>query len=69
MDEKQSRIPENAQPRVLSMDSGNFSVVSKGDAPRMTMSGDELKPVLVHATSDSISAVSVGDVSNWYNGK
>ncbi|XP_013137007.1 PREDICTED: dystrophin, isoform E-like [Papilio polytes] len=69
VDEKQSRIPENAQPRVLSMDSGNFSVVSKGDAPRMTMSGDELKPVLVHATSDSISAVSVGDVSNWYNGK
>ncbi|XP_013163231.1 PREDICTED: uncharacterized protein LOC106114529 [Papilio xuthus] len=69
VEEKQSRIPDmNTQPRVLSMDSGNFSVVSKQtDVPRMTMSGDELKPVVVHATSDSISAVSVGDVSNWYN--
>ncbi|CAH2042641.1 unnamed protein product, partial [Iphiclides podalirius] len=71
VDEKHSKVPENPknQPRVLSMDSGNFSVVSKQTDSQnlLTMSGDALKPVVVHATSDSISTVSMNDMSNWYN--
>ncbi|CAH0713132.1 unnamed protein product, partial [Brenthis ino] len=69
VDEKQSKITENVnQPRVLSMDSGNFSVASKPESQNLlTMSGDALKPVVVHATSDSISSVSMNDMSNWYN--
>ncbi|XP_075980911.1 dystrophin-related protein 2-like [Anticarsia gemmatalis] len=69
VDEKQSKVPEiKNQPRVLSLDSGNFSVVSKHESQNlMTMSGDALRPVVVHATSDSISTVSMNDISNWYN--
>ncbi|XP_026495474.1 dystrophin-like [Vanessa tameamea] len=70
VDEKQSKVTDNIknQPRVLSMDSGNFSVASKPDSQNLlTMSGDALKPVVVHATSDSISTVSMNDMSNWYN--
>ncbi|XP_059059649.1 dystrophin-related protein 2-like [Achroia grisella] len=70
VEEKQSKLVDlKNQPRVLSMDSGNFSVVSKqADSNNlMTMSGDALKPVVVHATSDSISTVSMNDISNWYN--
>ncbi|XP_023947768.2 dystrophin [Bicyclus anynana] len=69
VDEKQSKVTENVnQPRVLSLDSGNFSVTDKPDGQNlMTMSGDALKPVVVHATSDSISTVSMNDMSNWYN--
>ncbi|CAH0590066.1 unnamed protein product [Chrysodeixis includens] len=67
--EKQSKLPEiKNQPRVLSLDSGNFSVVSKQESQNLlTMSGDALKPVVVHATSDSISTVSMNDISGWYN--
>ncbi|CAH2089783.1 unnamed protein product [Euphydryas editha] len=68
--EEKSKVTENIknQPRVLSMDSGNFSVTSKPDSQNLlTMSGDALKPVVVHATSDSISTVSMNDMSNWYN--
>ncbi|XP_045527256.1 dystrophin-like [Pieris brassicae] len=64
IDEKQAKLTNLNQPRVLSMDSGNFSVASKHD--QVTMSGDALKPV-VQVTSDSISAVSMNDMSNWYN--
>ncbi|XP_053615054.1 dystrophin-like [Plodia interpunctella] len=71
LDDKQSKVSDTMknQPRVLSMDSGNFSVVSKHTDSQnlMTMSGDALKPVVVHATSDSISTVSMNDISNWYN--
>ncbi|CAK1584806.1 unnamed protein product [Parnassius mnemosyne] len=71
VDEKQSKMPENPknQPRILSMDSGNFSVISKQTDTQnlLTMSGDALKPIVVHATSDSISTVSMNDMSNWYN--
>ncbi|XP_050352163.1 dystrophin-like [Nymphalis io] len=70
VDEKQSKVIDNIknQPRVLSMDSGNFSVASKPDSQNLlTMSGDALKPVVIHATSDSISTVSMNDMSNWYN--
>lgn len=69
--EKQSKVSDiKSQPRVLSLDSGNFSVVSKPESQNLlTMSGDALKPVVVHATSDSISTVSMNDISNWYNGK
>ncbi|CAB3242422.1 unnamed protein product [Arctia plantaginis] len=69
VDEKQSKVTDiKNQPRVLSLDSGNFSVVSKHESQNlMTMSGDALKPVVVHATSDSISTVSMNDISNWYN--
>lgn len=70
--EEKPKVTENIknQPRVLSMDSGNFSVTSKPDSQNLlTMSGDALKPVVVHATSDSITTVSMNDVSNWYNGK
>ncbi|KAJ8717431.1 hypothetical protein PYW08_005830 [Mythimna loreyi] len=67
--EKQSKVTDiKTQPRVLSLDSGNFSVVSKPESQNLlTMSGDALKPVVVHATSDSISTVSMNDISNWYN--
>ncbi|KAF9794319.1 hypothetical protein SFRURICE_019042, partial [Spodoptera frugiperda] len=67
--EKQSKVTDiKSQPRVLSLDSGNFSVVSKPESQNLlTMSGDALKPVVVHATSDSISTVSMNDISNWYN--
>ncbi|XP_022816512.1 dystrophin-like [Spodoptera litura] len=67
--EKQSKVADiKSQPRVLSLDSGNFSVVSKPESQNLlTMSGDALKPVVVHATSDSISTVSMNDISNWYN--
>ncbi|KAJ8718087.1 hypothetical protein PYW07_006017 [Mythimna separata] len=67
--EKQSKVTDSkTQPRILSMDSGNFSVVSKPESQNLlTMSGDALKPVVVHATSDSISTVSMNDISNWYN--
>lgn len=69
VDEKQSKVTEiKNQPRVLSLDSGNFSVVSKHESQNlMTMSGDALRPVVVHATSDSISTVSMNDISSWYN--
>ncbi|XP_045501544.1 dystrophin-like [Colias croceus] len=70
VDEKQAKLTENIknQPRILSMDSGNFSVTSKHESQNLlTMSGDALKPIVVHATSDSISAVSMSDMSNWYN--
>ncbi|KAM3956685.1 uncharacterized protein ACR2FA_009335 [Aphomia sociella] len=70
VEEKQSKVTDvKNQPRVLSMDSGNFSVVSKQAESHnlMTMSGDALKPVVVHTTSDSISTVSMNDISNWYN--
>ncbi|XP_026763351.1 dystrophin-like [Galleria mellonella] len=70
IEEKQSKVAEfKNQPRVLSMDSGNFSEVSKHteSLKLMTMSGDALKPVVIHATSDSISTVSMNDISNWYN--
>ncbi|XP_045777553.1 dystrophin-1-like [Maniola jurtina] len=70
VDGKQSKVTENSknQPRVLSLDSGNFSVADKPDSQHLlTMSGDALKPVVVHATSDSISTVSMNDMSNWYN--
>ncbi|CAG5030032.1 unnamed protein product [Parnassius apollo] len=71
VDEKQSKLPKNPknQPRILSMDSGNFSVISKQTDSQnlLTMSGDALKPIVVHATSDSISTVSMNDMSNWYN--
>lgn len=50
------------------MDSGNFSVTSKPDQNLLTLSGDALKPVVIHATSDSISSVSMNDMSNWHNG-
>ncbi|XP_048483681.1 dystrophin-1 [Plutella xylostella] len=74
-EEKQSRITDNpkTQPRVLSLDSGNFSVVSKQTSDReesnnlLTVTSDGLKPVASHATSDSISTVSMNDISNWYN--
>ncbi|CAG9795534.1 unnamed protein product [Diatraea saccharalis] len=70
LDEKQSKVTDNmkTQPRVLSLDSGNFSVVSKQTDSQnlLTMSGDALKPVVVHTTSDSISTVSVNDISHWY---
>lgn len=71
VDEKQSKVTDiKNQPRVLSLDSGNFSVVSKHESQNlMTMSGDALRPVVVHATSDSISTVSMNDISNWYNGE
>lgn len=68
IEEKQSQVTDKAQPRVLSLDSGNFSVTSKHDN-LLTMSGDALKPVVVHATSDSISTVSMRDISSWHNGK
>ncbi|XP_049876859.1 uncharacterized protein LOC126374330 isoform X2 [Pectinophora gossypiella] len=68
---KQSKVNDmlKTQPRVLSLDSGNFSVTSKqADTQNLlTMSGDALKPIVVHATSDSISTVSMNDISNWYN--
>ncbi|XP_039758913.1 dystrophin-like [Pararge aegeria] len=70
VEDKQSKVTENtkSQPRVLSLDSGNFSVTDKPDSQNLlTMSGDALKPVVVHATSDSISTVSMNDMSNWYN--
>lgn len=69
VDEKQSKVTTDTnQPRVLSLDSGNFSVASKHESQNlMTMSGDALKPVVVHATSDSISTVSMNDISTWYN--
>ncbi|XP_068620266.1 dystrotelin-like isoform X2 [Battus philenor] len=71
MDKKSLKVSEDlkTQPRVLSMDSGNFSVVSKQTDGQnlLTMSGDALKPIVVHATSDSISSVSMNCVSNWYN--
>ncbi|XP_013193519.1 dystrotelin [Amyelois transitella] len=71
LEDKQSKVTETMknQPRVLSMDSGNFSVVSKQTDSQnlMTMSGDALRPVVVHATSDSISTVSMNDITNWYN--
>ncbi|GBP27259.1 hypothetical protein EVAR_77273_1 [Eumeta japonica] len=70
--DKESKVTEKLrnQPRVLSLDSGNFSVASKQtmeEQPLMTVSGDALKPVVVHATSDSISTVSMNDISTWYN--
>ncbi|XP_041984755.1 dystrophin-like [Aricia agestis] len=65
VDDKQSKVTESNQPRVLSMDSGNFSVVSKPDN-LLTVSGDALKPVVVHA-SDTIATVSMNDMSNWYH--
>lgn len=56
------------QPRVLSLDSGNFSVVSKNpDEALMVVSGDAMKPVVVQTTTDSISTVSMNDISFWYN--
>ncbi|KAI5642957.1 EF hand domain-containing protein [Phthorimaea operculella] len=70
IEEKQTKVTENlkTQPRVLSLDSGNFSVSSKQTSQNLlTMSGDALKPVVVHTTSDSISTVSMNDISNWYN--
>ncbi|KAL4703095.1 hypothetical protein ACJJTC_018132 [Scirpophaga incertulas] len=69
VDNKQSKVTDNlkCQPRVLSLDSGNFSVVSKPESQNLlTVSGDALKPVVVHATSDSISTVSMNDISHWY---
>ncbi|XP_026320706.1 dystrophin [Hyposmocoma kahamanoa] len=66
IEEKQSQVTDKAQPRVLSLDSGNFSVTSKHDN-LLTISGDALKPVVVHATSDSISTVSMRDISSWHN--
>ncbi|KAG6454853.1 hypothetical protein O3G_MSEX008907 [Manduca sexta] len=66
--ETQSKVTDKNQPRVLSLDSGNFSVVSKQESHNlMTMSGDALKPVVVHATSDSISTVSMNDISTWHH--
>ncbi|KAJ0173963.1 hypothetical protein K1T71_010109 [Dendrolimus kikuchii] len=69
--DKESKVNENLknQPRVLSLDSGNFSVVSKQTDSQnlLTVSGDALKPIVVHTTSDSISSVSMNDISNWYN--
>ncbi|XP_063626484.1 dystrophin [Cydia splendana] len=61
--DKRSKLSQ--APRVLSLDSGNFSVMSKQE-PLVTVSGDALKPVMVHK-SDSISTVSMKDISNWYN--
>jgi hypothetical protein len=73
VEDKQSKVTDNikSQPRVLSLDSGNFSVVSKQtENPNLlTMSGDALKPLVVHATSDSISTVSMNDISHWYIGE
>lgn len=73
VEEKQSKVTDNMknQPRVLSLDSGNFSVTSKQAESQnlMTVSGDALKPVVVHATSDSISTVSMNDISHWHNGE
>lgn len=68
VEQKQAIVNLN-QPRVLSMDSGNFSVNSKHENQLMTTSGDALKPIVIHATSDSISAISMNDMTNWYNGK
>ncbi|PZC83054.1 hypothetical protein B5X24_HaOG208527 [Helicoverpa armigera] len=67
--EKQSKVTDvKNPPRVLSLDSGNFSAASKRDSQNLlTMSGDALKPVVVHATSDSISTVSMNDISSWHN--
>ncbi|XP_063366788.1 dystrophin [Cydia amplana] len=61
--DKRSKLSQ--APRVLSLDSGNFSVMSKQE-PLVTVSGDALKPVMVHK-SDSISTVSMRDISSWYN--
>ncbi|CAK1553054.1 unnamed protein product [Leptosia nina] len=68
VDEKQAKMTENLknQPRVLSMDSGNFSVTSKHENQVLSMTGDALKPV-IQGTSDSISAVSMNEMTNWYN--
>ncbi|KAL0869611.1 hypothetical protein ABMA27_005865 [Loxostege sticticalis] len=68
LDEKQSKVTENMknQPRVLSLDSGNFSVASK-QTDMLTVSGDALKPVVVHNTCDTISTVSMNDITHWYN--
>ncbi|KOB76617.1 Dystrophin [Operophtera brumata] len=59
--EKESKVTDSMknQPRVLSLDSGNFSVVSKNaeSENRLTTSGDAPRPV-VH-TSDSISTYSL----------
>ncbi|XP_063386213.1 dystrophin-like [Cydia fagiglandana] len=63
--DKRSKLSQ--APRVLSLDSGNFSVMSKQQEPLVTVSGDALKPVMVHK-SDSISTVSIKDISSWYNG-
>ncbi|XP_028176421.1 uncharacterized protein LOC114364451 [Ostrinia furnacalis] len=68
VEEKQSKVTENMknQPRVLSLDSGNFSVASK-QTDLLTVSGDALKPVVVHNTCDTISTVSMNDITHWYN--
>lgn len=68
IEKHESKVTDKAQPRVLSLDSGNFSVTSKHHN-LLTVSGDALKPVVVHATSDSISTVSMQDISSWHNGK
>ncbi|RVE46221.1 hypothetical protein evm_009111 [Chilo suppressalis] len=70
LEEKQSKVTESmkSKPRVLSLDSGNFSVVSKQTDSQnlLTMSGDALKPVVGHSNTDSISTVSMNDISHWY---
>ncbi|CAG9563774.1 unnamed protein product [Danaus chrysippus] len=65
--EKQSKVPKNLeQTKVLSMDSENLLATSKNHSQELlTMSGDFWKPIVGH-TSDSVSTVSMNDISNWY---
>lgn len=69
---KQADTKCNIQPRVLSLDSGHFSSnaevrQSEESQQLMTTSGGMMKPIVVHAISDSISTVSMNDISAWFS--
>lgn len=64
-EEKQSKVTDDMKnrPRMLSLDSGNYSEVSKRNDSQKS---DGVKPPC-HITFSSISTVSMGDISSWYN--